>query len=224
MEKLDVMNVFIDKNGSFGNPVGLYLDLNNALSVADRQKIATESGYSEVVFVNSLEKPNISIFSPQNEIAFAGHAILGALKYISQLGDSSPEYIHCMGNRINCRQEGDLFYVIASSSIFPPWNLVKLASVELVENFSFLEASKLQHTFVWAWIDEKQGIVRARTFASDWDIPEDEANGSGSMKLTLEIGKKLRIIHGKGSEIYVNPLSDESVELGGRVSSLILDN
>lgn len=69
-----------------------------------------------------------------------------------------------------------------------------------------VSASK-EHTIVWSWIDKEKGIVRARTFASDWNIPEDEANGSGAMKLANSLNRNLIIHHGKGSVIHSTPNS-----------------
>ena len=83
------------------------------------------------------------------------------------------------------------------------------------------EVAIMEHTFVWAWVDEEKGIVRARTFASDWCIPEDEANGSGSMKLATMLNREITIIHGKGSVIYARPTNNHFAEVGGYVSNII---
>lgn len=70
---------------------------------------------------------------------------------------------------------------------------------------------------VWAWIDKKRGLVRARTFAPDWGILEDQANGSGSMQLAKRLGKRLEIYHGLGSVIYARPKNNSFADIGGRV-------
>jgi predicted PhzF superfamily epimerase YddE/YHI9 len=74
------------------------------------------------------------------------------------------------------------------------------------------------HTVAWAWIDEAKGLVRARTFAQDWGIPEDEANGSGSMQLAVNLRRKLTLRHGKGSIIHAQPSREVGhAEVGGLV-------
>ncbi|MGH9421068.1 MAG: PhzF family phenazine biosynthesis protein, partial [Thermoanaerobaculia bacterium] len=70
---------------------------------------------------------------------------------------------------------------------------------------------------VWAWIDERQGLIRARTFAPDWDIPEAQGNGSGSMVLAAIVDRVIEIKHGEGSVIFAKPAPDGSADIGGRV-------
>jgi predicted PhzF superfamily epimerase YddE/YHI9 len=109
-----------------------------------------------------------------------------------------------------------LTWIKASLAGTPPWKHEQLTSVNLVENFE----ETREHTVIWAWLDENKGIVRARTFAPDWGIPEDEANGSGSMQLAAMLGKRLEIHHGKGSIIYAYPLENNSTTVGGRVKEI----
>ena len=76
----------------------------------------------------------------------------------------------------------------------------------------------MKHTVVWSWMDISRGLVRARTFAPDWGIPEDQANGSGSMLLASKLDRKLEIHHGDGSIIFAKPIDKVSAEVGGLVS------
>ncbi len=102
--------------------------------------------------------------------------------------------------------EGNLTWVKADLLILPEWK--------------FEQLTKASETVVWAWIDKKKGIVRARTFVSDWGIPEDEANGSGSMLLASNLGRDLIIHHGKGSIVYTRPSKPGFGEIGGLVKSV----
>ena len=79
------------------------------------------------------------------------------------------------------------------------------------------DAGMLKHTMIWAWMSGEAGLVRARTFSSDWGIPEDEANGSGVMKLALELERYLEVRHGQGSEIFVRLVAKSRCMVGGRV-------
>jgi len=102
--------------------------------------------------------------------------------------------------------------------ILPPWNLDKLASASDVEVLTPEEMKNAKHVVVWAWIDEVAGIVRAHTFAADWDITEDEANGSGAMKLAMSLGREVTVYHGKGSIIHARPSKEAGkTEVGGFV-------
>ncbi len=75
----------------------------------------------------------------------------------------------------------------------------------------------MAHTMTWAWIDEVKGLVRARTFMSDWEIAEAEGNGSGSMMLAAALKRPIEIRHGQGSVIFAKPSEYNCAEVGGRV-------
>ena len=71
--------------------------------------------------------------------------------------------------------------------------------------------------YVWAWIDEAGGVVRARYFPTDLGIAEDEATGAAAVAMGGDLGRDLTIRQGVGSEILVRPQPDGTVEIGGRV-------
>ncbi len=71
--------------------------------------------------------------------------------------------------------------------------------------------------YVWAWLDEAAGIVRARYFATDFLIAEDEATGAAAVVMGGLLGRPITIRQGVGSEILVRPQPNATVEIGGRV-------
>ena len=214
-----VLNVFSNEQGNFGNPVGIIPDLENKISKEDRQEKAKQSGFSEVVFVNDVAIKNISIYSPQREIHFAGHAAVGAAYFLSHEYNLEVTELNGTGGKITTWQENDFVWVKCSLGILPTWNYEQLKSTKDVEELTSAQMIEKQHTVIWAWLDEKKGIIRARTFASDWGINEDEANGSGSMKLAVMLGRELIIHHGQGSVIHTRPSSVSNyAEVGGLVT------
>ena len=213
---MDILNVFSDSMGKFGNPVGIIIDIENKIDIKNRQQVAIDSGFSEIVFVNNLETKDVSIFSPTRQIPFAGHALVGTSYYFNNVLNIPTVEIISMGKVIKSWQENNLTFVEADLSILPNWNFKEYKTPEEVEQITIQEASILEHCLVWSWINEKEGIVRARTFASDWDIPEDEANGSGAMKLANLLNRNLIIHHGKGSVIHSTPNS-----VGGLVKLIL---
>ena len=52
--------------------------------------------------------------------------------------------------------------------------------------------------YAWAWLDEAAGTVRARSFAPDFGIAEDEATGSAALGLAVRLDRELTIHQGKG--------------------------
>lgn len=212
------LRVFTDENGSYGNMVGIVLDTKNTVGGVERQKITRDSGFSEVVFVNNLELRSISIYTPQNEIPFAGHAVVGVAYFLNQRCNAPITELMGMGGKIETWRENGLTWVKCDSSNLPPWKYEQLSDPSMVDALTVSEMSGKEHVVLWAWIDEPGGIVRARTFATDWDIPEDEANGSGAMKLAINVGRELTIQHGKGSVIHARPSSSIGcAEVGGMV-------
>jgi len=205
MEEIKILNVFTNEKGEFGNPVGIIVDIENKINNKNRQQMAIDSGFSEIVFINNIESKDVSIFSPTRQIPFAGHALVGTSYYFNNVLNIPTIKIVSMDKIIKSWQESNLNFVEADLSILPNWNFKEYKTSEEIEQITTQEASVLEHCLVWSWINEKDGVVRARTFAFDWDIPEDEANGSGAMKLASILNRNLIIHHGKGSVIHSTP-------------------
>jgi hypothetical protein len=98
-----------------------------------------------------------------------------------------------------------------------PWNYKQLQTAAAVERIEVESTSTMPHTMIWAWIDERKGLIRARTFAADWEIPEAQGNDSGSMVLAVQLARKLEVHHGKGSVIFALPTPDDCADIGGHV-------
>lgn len=199
---MNILKVFTNEKGEYGNSVGIIIDTDNKIDKNEHQKMATDSGFSEIVFINNLENKEISIYTPQREIPFAGHAIVGTSYFLNHKYNLNIIQLNSIGGPIDTWSENNLTWVSCSLSITPNWNLAQLNSVDLVEKITVEEAKDKEHCVVWAWIDKEKGLIRARTFAADWGIPEDEANGSGSMKLAVLLNQEITIVHGKGSVIH----------------------
>ncbi len=200
-----VLNVFCDNRGLLGNPVGIIEDIGKKIENAQRQRMAKESGFSEIVFVNNINTKDISIFSPTREIPFAGHAVIGASYYLRHKHNLDVSKITSMGTVIETWEKDNLTWVKTEQSTLPKWNFREVKTPSEVESLTLDTTKNLKHTYVWSWINKEKGLVRARTFASDWMIPEDEANGSGSIMLANTLEANLTIHHGKGSIIHTIP-------------------
>ncbi|OQD86722.1 hypothetical protein PENANT_c007G01260 [Penicillium antarcticum] len=74
------LDVFSSKRFK-GNPVAIVKVADGKLSQEQKQKIAKEFNFSETVFFqpgNGDEPPRVYIFTPVNEMDFAGHPVIGA--------------------------------------------------------------------------------------------------------------------------------------------------
>lgn len=218
MTTVKVLRVFANQEGQYGNPVGIVVDSERKYDDLNRRHISAATGFSETVFINSLSDRSISIYNPENEIPFAGHAVVGVVFFLEEYLKKPVKQVTGLNGPIEAWSASSLTWVKTELRNTPPWNYEQLPNAADVEKVSMKEASVKEHTFVWAWINKDDGVVRARTFASDWGIPEDEANGSGCMKLAAELGKSLTIYHGKGSIIYARSTSSGWAEVGGLVT------
>lgn len=215
-----IVKAFVNEKSEYGNPVGIVIDELSSFSPAQRQDMAVKSGLSEIVFINNLAGNDISIFSPTREIPFAGHAVAGTAFFLDSQKNEKCEKISSMGTEITVSHEGKIVWVRGELSTMPKWNFRKLESPKDVDEITIMESALLEHCVVWSWIDEKASTIRARTFASDWLILEDEANGSGSMLLAHDLSREIKVYHGKGSLIYARPFDAKCAEVGGYAAKL----
>ena len=83
-----VLRVFTDPDGNFGNPLGV-VDAS-AVEPSDRQRIATQLGYSETIFIDvprqGASTAHARIFTPATELSFAGHPTVGASWWLRDRG------------------------------------------------------------------------------------------------------------------------------------------
>jgi trans-2,3-dihydro-3-hydroxyanthranilate isomerase len=84
----ETLDVFAEQRFG-GNPLGVIADARN-LSAAEMQSIATEFNYSESTFVlppeHRANTARVRIFTPTNEIPFAGHPNVGTAFALGRMG------------------------------------------------------------------------------------------------------------------------------------------
>ncbi|MFO7646959.1 PhzF family phenazine biosynthesis protein [Halomonas campaniensis] len=83
---VQVVNAFIDGNMG-GNPAGVVVDAN-ALTAAQKLKVARQVGLSETAFVSASDTATIKLefFTPTRQIAHCGHATVATFSLLRQLG------------------------------------------------------------------------------------------------------------------------------------------
>jgi predicted PhzF superfamily epimerase YddE/YHI9 len=209
MSKLHLLRVFCAEDGSGGNRLGVFLD---GAEVPDdrRQAVAADLGLSETVFVDDAARGAIRIFTPAEELDFAGHPSVGTAWL---LGDAS--VLRPPAGEVPVRRGGEDVYVTARPEWGPPWPLLELGTPEEVEALEGPPGGS-DLVVAWAWIDEGGGTLRARAFGRRIGIAEDEATGSAATKLAAQAGRPVEIRQGRGSRIQARPADDGFVEIGGR--------
>ena len=210
---VEVVRVFTDPDGRFGNPLGI---VDGALvPPADRQRVAAELGYSETVYVDDAPAGVIRIFSATGEMPFAGHPTVGTAWWLHSQG-LTVDTLHVPAGHIPVTREGDLVSVRADASWGSTfdWHHLESPDAVLAADPTSYSAG---HTFLWAWQDEPAGIIRARAFAPAMGVPEDEATGSAVTQLTAQLTRNLLIIQGTGSHLHTTWHPPTHATVGGHV-------
>jgi predicted PhzF superfamily epimerase YddE/YHI9 len=213
MPRLHLLRVFCGTDGSAGNSLGVFLD--GAEVPADvRQRIASDLGLSETVYVDDAPRGEIRIFTPAVELDFAGHPAVGTAWLLAE--EHTPvETLRVRAGEAAVRYENGAAFVCARPEWGPQWELTQLESPDEIEALAGPPGGH-DLCLAWAWLDEAVGTVRARVFGGRIGIAEDEATGSGAVRLAARIGRELDIHQGQGSRILARPLGDGWVEIGGR--------
>lgn len=221
---VEVLRVFTAPDGSFGNPLGVV----DAATVdpADWQRVATELGYSETIFVDvpatGATTARLRIFTPATELPFAGHPTVGASWWLHQRGVpvrtlQVPAGIVQVGTVPMA--DGDLTAVSARADWAPEFAIHDLDSTDALAAADPADYSDdIQH-YLWTWIDRDAGHIRSRMFAANLGVPEDEATGAAAVRITDYLSRDLTILQGKGSSIYTAWSSEGWVRIAGRVVS-----
>jgi predicted PhzF superfamily epimerase YddE/YHI9 len=208
------LRVFCADDGSGGNPLGVFLD-GGEIAGEDRQAVATDLGFAETVYVDDAGQGDVRIFTPSEELDFAGHPMVGTASLIAR--EREPiDRLRPPAGEVPVRAEGELTFVAGRPAWGPAWEFLQVDSPEQVDSLTGPPDDR-SLIAVWAWLDEEAGVIRERVFGREIDIVEDEATGSAAIRLSAQLGRPLDIRQGKGSRIAARPLPDGMVEIGGRV-------
>jgi len=213
---LHVLRVFVNEDGEWGNPLGVFLD-GGRMPEAERQGVAAELGFSETVFVEDRSGGRIRIHTPAVELPFAGHPLVGTAWLLAREG-TPLEALRPPAGEVGVRREDGATFVAARPEWAPPFEYRRLGSPAEVR--ALTAAGQETNAYAWSWIDEAAGTIRARSFVPEAGIAEDEATGSAALGLCARLGRPIVVHQGHGSVLLCRPLTDGRVEVGG---SVVLD-
>jgi predicted PhzF superfamily epimerase YddE/YHI9 len=211
--ELHVLRVFVNEDGEWGNPLGVFLD-GGGVPEDRRQAIAAELGFSETVYVDDRESGRIRIFTPGLELPFAGHPTVGTAWLLAETG-TPVSALQTPAGEVSVRVDGGDVYVAGRAEWVFELDLVELGSPAEVR--AAVPPGGREATYVWAWIDEAAGTLRSRCFVEEAGIAEDEATGAAAIVVGDRLGRPVTIHQGRGSVLGVRPLGDGRVEVGGGV-------
>jgi predicted PhzF superfamily epimerase YddE/YHI9 len=216
--EVTVLRVFTDSAGNFGNPLGV-VDAST-VDVSWHQRIATQLGYSETVFIDVPSAGSTSararIYTPVTELPFAGHPTVGASWWLRARGTP----IHSLqvpAGIVPVSYTNDLTTISARSEWAPAFAIHDFHSLDELAAADTADFSDDISHYLWAWIDQPAGAIRARVFCENLGVPEDEATGSGAVRITDYLSRDLTITQGSGSVIQTTWSPEGWVRVAGRV-------
>jgi predicted PhzF superfamily epimerase YddE/YHI9 len=212
MSRLHILRVFCAEAGTGGNGLAVFLD-GSEIAADRRQAVAAELGMSETVFVDDAAQATIRIFTPAVELDFAGHPTVGTAWLLAREREPVERLVVTAGE-LPVRYQDDTAFVTARPEWGPPWELSEYGSAADVEALD-PDAPPGDLTLAWAWLDEGEGVVRARAFGKRIGIPEDEATGSAAVRLCVSVGRGVDIRQGRASRILARPAGEGRAEIGG---------
>jgi predicted PhzF superfamily epimerase YddE/YHI9 len=213
-----VLRVFTDSEGNFGNPLGV-IDAS-AVELQQHQRLATQLGYSETIFVDlptaGSATAHARMYTPVTEVPFAGHPAVGASWWLRANG-TPIRTLQVPAGIVQVSYDDDVTAINARSEWAPEF------AIHDVESLDDLAAANpadfpddVQH-YLWTWTDESAGSLRARMFAANLRVPEDEATGAAAVRITDYLSRDLTITQGKGSVIETTWSPEGWVRVAGRV-------
>ncbi|OMC13861.1 PhzF family phenazine biosynthesis protein [Mycobacterium sp. SP-6446] len=213
-----VLRVFTDPDRNFGNPLGV-VDASQ-VDAGDRQRLAAQLGYSETIFVDlptaGSPTAHATIYTPRTEIPFAGHPTVGLSWWLRDNG-MPVNTLRVPAGLVQVGYQDELTVISARSEWAPELFVHEFDTVD-----DLLAADPADYPddtahYLWAWIDQTAGSLRARMFAANLGVPEDEATGSAAIRITDHLSRDLRITQGKGSMIETTWSPEGWVRVAGRV-------
>lgn len=208
-----VLRVFT-RGDEGGNHLGVVTDVTG-LHEKVMQEIAFDNGYSETIFIDWREPgtPAVRIFTPEVELPFAGHPLVGAAWVLGMVGPATVDRMTCGVGEIPFRIQGDMVWVdtpmvesvrsaedamdvLAAAGIPSPdgawWADMPLPY--LVAEFDDpdrvasaapdLDALMAGGVEMCYLVSPVDGGFKARFFAHGAGVPEDPATGSAAAALS----------------------------------------
>lgn len=213
MATLHVLRVFTSPDGTGGNPLGVFVE-GADVPRGRRQAVAADLGFSETVFVDDATDGRVEIYTPAAPLPFAGHPLVGTSWLLRRSG-RTVDVLWPPAGQVPTWVDGDRTWIRGRAEWAPKMELRQYDDVGAVDALT-TAPDGLGFVDAWAWADEDRGVVRARVFASDFGIAEDEATGAAAVRLVTVLGRPIEIRQGAGSVLHARPGPDGTAEVGGR--------
>ncbi|MCL1592969.1 MAG: PhzF family phenazine biosynthesis protein [Actinomycetia bacterium] len=194
-----------------GNHLGV---INDVVGVSDElmQRTATELGFSETIYIDwtdPAKDPAVRIFTPMEELPFAGHPLVGAAWLLAELGPIAAYGLRTNVGSVRCSatsdgasvaasvdintSPNDVAYVATAADMPTPRRALRLSlpkSYLMAQYETPEEVAQLRPTmgalggiFGFTAFSRTDNDVKMRFFAPASGIDEDPATGSAAVAL-----------------------------------------
>jgi predicted PhzF superfamily epimerase YddE/YHI9 len=212
MTSAHVLRVFVDDDGAYGNELGVIAA--DETTAGREQQIATELGFSETIFVESVtdSSATVRIYTPAIELPFAGHPTVGITWWLGHEG-TPVTALHCTAGDVAVRSDEHGTWVTAEPDWAPEFAWIP---TETDGQLAAIDPASFGAGAHYAFVEHEGAAIRSRMFAPVMGIAEDEATGAAAVRVTALLGRDLDITQGRGSRIQSRLLPSGAVEIGGR--------
>ena len=208
----------------FGNPVAVVIGAE-ALDTAAMQRIAGWTNLSETTFLLKSSKADyrLRIFTPRQELPFAGHPTIGSAHAALEAGFVERKASltqECGAGILELTVEGDEIFVrgpqariadvrrklpfaskLLRIDVGPVWVVGEAASSQalaaLRPDMAALTAFTLDHeatgVTVFAASDDGESAIHVRSFAPAHGVPEDPVCGSGNLSVAAYLRQRNQV-------------------------------
>jgi len=217
-----VLRVFTREDQG-GNHLAVVTDVTG-LHEKVMQEIAFDNGFSETIFIDWREGgvPTVRIFTPEVELPFAGHPLVGAAWVLGMAGPGTVDRMRCDVGEIPFRVDGDMVWVdtpmvnqvrpaddalraLASAGLPEPdgtwWAEMPLPYLvaeygdpdDVLRAAPDLDALQAGGVGMCYLVAPMGDSYKARFFAHGAGIPEDPATGSAAAALAAVMRHRGRL-------------------------------
>jgi predicted PhzF superfamily epimerase YddE/YHI9 len=118
---------------------------------------------------------------------------------------------------VQVSHDGDLTVISARADWAPEFFIHDLDSADALAAADPADFPDDVAHYLWTWTDRAAGALRARMFAGNLGVVEDEATGSAAIRMTDYLSRDLTITQGRGSVIATTWSPEGWVGVAGRV-------
>lgn len=194
------INVFTTQQDQ-GNPLPVVM-LEEPLSKTSMQQIAKMFNQSETVFIEAPHSdcPELHIYTPMQELPFAGHPIIGALEVLNNLRPQKPvQQIRCAAGVVSAYFDTseNIHWIKAPAT---PTSKPSRLTIPLTSEMLGLEAQQILHPPRWVNSGSEQLLVQIK-----------DAAQIDQIKINLPLFEEYATLYPGRSMIYLWAESPEGI-------------